>query len=251
MGGRGVLLGGVPGVAAANVMVIGAGAVGINAAQIAVGMAADMFLFDLNIDALRTSRPAVRRLALDRLQLDALDRGDAPAHGPGDRRRARPGRSRSARDQARAARADEAERGARRRRDRPGRLLRDLEADDPLRPGLRGRRDHPLLRRQHARRRARSPRPTRSRTRPFPTCSRSPTTASRARSTATRACVPASTSPRGKVTHKAVAEGVGAEYVPVEEALGYPRSRRRTARRADRDPKAGSSMQARRRTRSE
>lgn len=53
MGGRGALLGGVPGVAAANVMVIGAGAVGSNAAQIAVGMAADVFLFDLNIDALR------------------------------------------------------------------------------------------------------------------------------------------------------------------------------------------------------
>jgi alanine dehydrogenase len=53
MGGRGVLLGGVPGVAAANVMVIGAGAVGINAAQIAVGMAADTFIFDVNVDALR------------------------------------------------------------------------------------------------------------------------------------------------------------------------------------------------------
>ncbi len=53
MGGRGILLGGVPGVAAANVMVIGAGAVGINAAQIAVGMAADVFLFDVNVDALR------------------------------------------------------------------------------------------------------------------------------------------------------------------------------------------------------
>jgi alanine dehydrogenase len=52
-GGRGVLLGGVPGVAAGNVMVIGAGAVGINAAQIAVGMAADTFLFDVNVDALR------------------------------------------------------------------------------------------------------------------------------------------------------------------------------------------------------
>jgi alanine dehydrogenase len=55
MGGRGVLLGGVPGVAAANVMVIGAGAVGINAAQIAVGMAADVFLFDVNVNALRTA----------------------------------------------------------------------------------------------------------------------------------------------------------------------------------------------------
>ena len=53
MGGRGVLLGGVPGVAAANVMVIGGGAVGINAAQIAVGMAADVFIFDVNVDTLR------------------------------------------------------------------------------------------------------------------------------------------------------------------------------------------------------
>jgi alanine dehydrogenase len=53
MGGRGVLLGGVPGVAAANVMVIGGGAVGINAAQIAVGMAADVFIFDLSVDTLR------------------------------------------------------------------------------------------------------------------------------------------------------------------------------------------------------
>ena len=39
-----------------------------------------------------------------------------------------------------------------RHRDRPGRLLRDQPCDDPRRPGLRGRRDHPLLRRQHARR---------------------------------------------------------------------------------------------------
>ncbi len=53
MGGRGVLLGGVPGVAAANVMIIGGGAVGINAAQIAVGMAADVFIFDLSVDTLR------------------------------------------------------------------------------------------------------------------------------------------------------------------------------------------------------
>jgi len=53
MGGRGILLGGVPGVAAANVMVIGGGAVGVNAAFIAVGMAADVFIFDLSIDALR------------------------------------------------------------------------------------------------------------------------------------------------------------------------------------------------------
>ena len=53
LGGRGILLGGVPGVAAANVMVIGGGAVGFNAASIAIGMEADVFVFDLSIDKLR------------------------------------------------------------------------------------------------------------------------------------------------------------------------------------------------------
>ena len=53
MGGRGVLLGGVPGVAAATVMVIGGGVVGKNAAFIAIGMEADVFVFDRNIDTLR------------------------------------------------------------------------------------------------------------------------------------------------------------------------------------------------------
>jgi alanine dehydrogenase len=53
LGGRGVLLGGVPGVPAANVMVIGGGVVGMNAAFIAIGMEADVFVFDTNIDRLR------------------------------------------------------------------------------------------------------------------------------------------------------------------------------------------------------
>jgi alanine dehydrogenase len=53
LGGRGVLLGGVPGVAAATVMVIGGGVVGQNAAFIAIGMEADVFVFDRNIDRLR------------------------------------------------------------------------------------------------------------------------------------------------------------------------------------------------------
>ena len=53
MGGRGILLGGVPGVAAANVMVIGGGVVGMNAAFIAIGMEADVFVFDRSIDRLR------------------------------------------------------------------------------------------------------------------------------------------------------------------------------------------------------
>jgi alanine dehydrogenase len=53
LGGRGVLLGGVPGVAAATVMIIGGGVVGQNAAFIAIGMEADVFVFDRNLDRLR------------------------------------------------------------------------------------------------------------------------------------------------------------------------------------------------------
>jgi alanine dehydrogenase len=53
LGGRGVLLGGVAGVPAANVLVIGGGVVGINAAFIAIGMEADVFVFDRDIDRLR------------------------------------------------------------------------------------------------------------------------------------------------------------------------------------------------------
>ena len=53
LGGRGVLLGGVPGVAAATVVVIGGGVVGQNAAFIAIGMEADVLVLDRNIDRLR------------------------------------------------------------------------------------------------------------------------------------------------------------------------------------------------------
>jgi alanine dehydrogenase len=53
LGGRGILLGGVPGVAAATVLVIGGGVVGMNAAFIAIGMQADVFTFDRSIDRLR------------------------------------------------------------------------------------------------------------------------------------------------------------------------------------------------------
>jgi alanine dehydrogenase len=53
-GGRGVLLGGAPGVRPAKVVVIGAGTVGSNAARIAVGMGADVELLDRDLDRLRT-----------------------------------------------------------------------------------------------------------------------------------------------------------------------------------------------------
>ncbi|MDT5145826.1 MAG: alanine dehydrogenase [Mycobacterium sp.] len=52
-GGRGVLMGGVPGVKSADVVVIGAGTAGYNAARVAGGMGAAVMVFDLNINKLR------------------------------------------------------------------------------------------------------------------------------------------------------------------------------------------------------
>jgi alanine dehydrogenase len=52
-GGRGKLLGGVPGVRPADVAIIGGGVVGANAAQIALGMGAHVLLIDINTDRLR------------------------------------------------------------------------------------------------------------------------------------------------------------------------------------------------------
>ena len=52
-GGRGLLLGGVPGVAPANVLILGGGVVGHNAAKVAVGMGAHVTLIDRNLNRLR------------------------------------------------------------------------------------------------------------------------------------------------------------------------------------------------------
>ena len=52
-GGRGILLGGVPGVAPARVIVLGGGIVGYNAALIAVGMQADVWVLDRSVDRMR------------------------------------------------------------------------------------------------------------------------------------------------------------------------------------------------------
>ncbi len=52
-GGRGKLLGGVPGVRPADVVIIGGGTVGINAAMIALGMGAHVTIIDINADRLR------------------------------------------------------------------------------------------------------------------------------------------------------------------------------------------------------
>jgi alanine dehydrogenase len=53
MGGRGILLGGVPGVAPANVVILGGGVVGHQAAKVAVGLGAHVTIIDRNLERLR------------------------------------------------------------------------------------------------------------------------------------------------------------------------------------------------------
>ena len=79
-GGRGVLMGGAPGVRPAKVVVIGAGNVGYNAAWIAAGMQAEVVILDKNLDRLRyieqicigrTTTLASNRGAIERVLADA------------------------------------------------------------------------------------------------------------------------------------------------------------------------------------
>ena len=79
-GGRGVLMGGAPGVRPAKVVVIGAGNVGYNAAWIAAGMQAEVIILDKNLDRLRyieqicigrTTTLASNRGAIERVLADA------------------------------------------------------------------------------------------------------------------------------------------------------------------------------------
>ena len=79
-GGRGVLMGGAPGVRPANVVVIGAGNVGYNAAWIAAGMLANVTILDRNLDRLRhldqicvgrTTTLASNRGSIERALVDA------------------------------------------------------------------------------------------------------------------------------------------------------------------------------------
>jgi alanine dehydrogenase len=52
-GGRGILLSGVPGVPPGNVVILGAGTVGVNASRAAIGLGADVSILDVNVDRLR------------------------------------------------------------------------------------------------------------------------------------------------------------------------------------------------------
>jgi len=63
-GGRGILLGGVPGVPPADVVVVGCGIVGMNAAKIAMGMGAQVTILDINHDRLRYLDDVMRGRAI-------------------------------------------------------------------------------------------------------------------------------------------------------------------------------------------
>ena len=81
-GGRGILMGGVPGVAPAHVVILGAGTVGANAAKIALGMGARVTLLDINLDRLRylddTLRGKLTTLYSNRINISrAIQSADA------------------------------------------------------------------------------------------------------------------------------------------------------------------------------
>jgi alanine dehydrogenase len=79
--GRGILLGGVPGVLPANVVILGGGIVGSNAAKVAAGLGANVTILDVNLDRLRylddVMPKNVTTLFSDRHNIqDSLDRAD-------------------------------------------------------------------------------------------------------------------------------------------------------------------------------
>ena len=150
-GGRGVLMGGAPGVRPARVVVLGAGNVGWNAAWIAAGMEAEVVLVDKNLDRLRwvdqIHRGRIMTLASNR---GAIERSLADADLV-------IGAVLVAGGRAPVVVTDDMVRGMktgcgdRRRRRRPGRMHRDHPRDHPRRPGVRRARRGALRRRQHAR----------------------------------------------------------------------------------------------------
>ena len=149
-GGSGILLGGVPGVLPAKVVILGGGVVGEHAARMAAGLGARVFVMDISLPRLRhlsTVMPAnVNLLYSTRYAVRKQLTGRGPCHrrGPGA------GREGPEADHPRRPFVDAEGIGHRGRGGRPVRLRGDDSADHPLRPGLRGRRSHSLRCREHS-----------------------------------------------------------------------------------------------------
>ncbi len=106
--GRGILLGGVPGVAPAHIAILGGGVVGANAAKIAAGFQANVALLDVNMDRLRYLDDIMPPTSTSCSATVTRSASKSAAGRPGDRRRADP------RSQGTAAR----------RRGRPAKLMK-------------------------------------------------------------------------------------------------------------------------------
>jgi len=137
-GGRGVLLGGVPGVPPADVVVLGGGVAGSHAALIAAGMGATVTVIDRNPEAaphLEPARhPCAHRVLHRRRRRDAV-----PARRPCDRIGAHPRRDGAQAHQRRDCQGHEAGLGHCRYRHRPGRVRGDLASNNALGANLHRR----------------------------------------------------------------------------------------------------------------
>ncbi len=132
-GGSGVLLGGVPGVAPGRVVVIGAGACGANAVQIAAGMGADVTVLDIDLERL-AHLDEVYRGRVKTCYSEALAIAEQVARRrSGDRSASRSRQARPQADLAQAPATHATGLGAGGRCDRSGRHRRDLAPDFALR----------------------------------------------------------------------------------------------------------------------
>ena len=160
-GGRGVLLGGVPGVTNGKVVVLGGGVAGMHAATIALGMRAEVTVIDLSLPTLRRLdtqfHGGVKTIASNAYNIaEAVTRRRSGHRLGADPRGQGPeaGHQRTGRPDARGF-------GARRHRGRPGRMFRGHPRDHPRRPDVHRARVGLLLRGEHARRRPAQSRPSR------------------------------------------------------------------------------------------
>ena len=92
-GGRGLLLGGVPGVAPGRVVIIGGGIVGYNAAIIALGLGAQVTILERSIDRMRHLEEILSGRVTLLMSSSLRDRRLGRGRRPRDRRRADPGRA--------------------------------------------------------------------------------------------------------------------------------------------------------------
>ena len=109
-GGSGILLGGVPGVAPGEVVIIGGGVVGINAAKMAAGLGAHVTILDISLDRLRYLDDVLPANVDTALLQPPQHPGCHPPGRPGHRRGAAPRRQGAAPGQAGRPEAHEARR---------------------------------------------------------------------------------------------------------------------------------------------